>query len=301
MTQTTVGIRELKAQLSAYVQRVKAGDTVVITEHGKAVGRIVPIEPSQPSVEERLQAMIREGIVEWDGRKLKPRTPVTEARDLARSLTSSWKNANDLIPGRQCIGEALCGRARHRSGERDCEPGRSDGHGYYLSGRSSCGLRQSDPHRNTDANRRAAALQEFRDEWPQLIRLQVTERLVAHADSLAWSHSLRGSDAVRLAAAMAWQDAFGMPVTLATFDRLLWKAANRTGILVYPADLPVLLEEWQRSHAAGRTLTPFKCDPRAYLEIHPEGQAVKVRFLEDCLYVLPGRVLRCMSAHRLSD
>ena len=55
MTQTTVGIRELKAQLSAYVQRVKAGDTVVITERGKAVGRIVPIERS---VEERLQDLI---------------------------------------------------------------------------------------------------------------------------------------------------------------------------------------------------------------------------------------------------
>jgi prevent-host-death family protein len=80
MTQTTVGIRELKAQLSAYVQRVKAGDTVVITERGKAVGRIVPIEPSAPSVEARLQAMIREGIIEWDGRKLEPRAPVTEAR-----------------------------------------------------------------------------------------------------------------------------------------------------------------------------------------------------------------------------
>ncbi len=80
MTQTTVGIRELKAQLSSYMKRVKAGDTVLITEHGKAVGRIVPIEPSEPSVEARLQTMIREGIIEWDGRKLEPRAPVTEAR-----------------------------------------------------------------------------------------------------------------------------------------------------------------------------------------------------------------------------
>jgi predicted nucleic acid-binding protein len=93
----------------------------------------------------------------------------------------------------------------------------------------------------------AAALQEFRDEWPQLIRLQVTERLMAHADSLAWSHGLRGYDAVHLAAAMAWQDEFGMQVTLATFDQLLWKAANRAGLLVYPHDLPALLEEWQRT------------------------------------------------------
>jgi len=73
MTQTTVGIRELKAQLSAYVQRVKAGDTVVITERGKAVGRIVPIERS---VEERLQDLIAAGVVEWNGQKLEPMAPV---------------------------------------------------------------------------------------------------------------------------------------------------------------------------------------------------------------------------------
>ena len=70
-------------------------------------------------------------------------------------------------------------------------------------------------------------------------------------DSLAWLHGLRGYDAVHLAAAMTWQDAFGMPVTLATFDRLLWKVAGQDGIgLVYPSDLPALLEEWQRGRNA---------------------------------------------------
>jgi len=75
MTQATVGIRELKAQLSAYVQRVKAGDTVVITERGKAVGRIVPMERS---VEERLQDLIAAGVVEWNGQKLEPMAPVAK-------------------------------------------------------------------------------------------------------------------------------------------------------------------------------------------------------------------------------
>lgn len=77
MTQTAVGIRDLKAQLSSYMKRVKAGDTVIITERGKAVGRIVPVEQS---VEARLQVMIQEGLAEWDGRKLEPRAPVAEAR-----------------------------------------------------------------------------------------------------------------------------------------------------------------------------------------------------------------------------
>jgi len=36
----------------------------------------------------------------------------------------------------------------------------------------------------------------------------------------------------------------------------------------------------------GQLLSLVERDPR-HIEIHPEGQAVKVRFLEDCLYVLP--------------
>jgi prevent-host-death family protein len=75
MTQATVGIRDLKAQLSTYVQRVKAGDTLIITERGKPVGRIVPMEQS---VEARLQVMIQEGLVEWDGRMLQPSAPVAK-------------------------------------------------------------------------------------------------------------------------------------------------------------------------------------------------------------------------------
>jgi prevent-host-death family protein len=41
--QTKAGIRELKAHLSAYLRQVKAGGTVVITDRGEPIGRIVPI------------------------------------------------------------------------------------------------------------------------------------------------------------------------------------------------------------------------------------------------------------------
>ncbi|WP_374687443.1 type II toxin-antitoxin system Phd/YefM family antitoxin [Promineifilum sp.] len=37
-----VGIRELKSGLSEYLRRVKAGETIVITERGRPIGRIVP-------------------------------------------------------------------------------------------------------------------------------------------------------------------------------------------------------------------------------------------------------------------
>ena len=87
------------------------------------------------------------------------------------------------------------------------------------------------------------ALRVFRREWPDLVRVQVTEWVVARADALAWEHGLRGYDAVHLAAALVWQDALGERVTLAAFDRHLWRTAQAEGLTVLPADLPAMLEK----------------------------------------------------------
>lgn len=91
----------------------------------------------------------------------------------------------------------------------------------------------------------ARCLQAFRDEWVDLVRVQVTEFVIARADVFAWEHSLRGYDAIHLAAASVWQDMMGKPVMMATFDRHLWAAAQRVGLAVYPNDLPALLERWR--------------------------------------------------------
>jgi prevent-host-death family protein len=39
-----VGIRELKDQLSRYVQMVRSGGEVIVTDHGRAVARLVPVD-----------------------------------------------------------------------------------------------------------------------------------------------------------------------------------------------------------------------------------------------------------------
>lgn len=77
MAQTSVGIRELKSRLSAYLRQVKNGATLVITEHGKPVGRIVPI---RSSVEERAGDLAEAGLITWSGRRLASRQPVVVAR-----------------------------------------------------------------------------------------------------------------------------------------------------------------------------------------------------------------------------
>jgi len=82
-----------------------------------------------------------------------------------------------------------------------------------------------------------AALQLFRSEWSSMMHIQVTETVVARADSLAWEQHLRGYDAVHLASAIHWQEILGRPVTMAVFDRKLWAAAEQLGLIPLPADL----------------------------------------------------------------
>ena len=53
-----VGIRMLRDNLSRYISRAREGEEVVVTDHGKAVARIVPL--GRPGLLERLVA---EGVV----------------------------------------------------------------------------------------------------------------------------------------------------------------------------------------------------------------------------------------------
>ena len=78
MAELRVGTRELKSKLSEYLRRVKAGETITVTEHGKTIGQLVHgrrIDQSAATIEERLQGMVAAGQAEWNGQKLKPYRP----------------------------------------------------------------------------------------------------------------------------------------------------------------------------------------------------------------------------------
>jgi prevent-host-death family protein len=72
MIEMRVGKRELKNKLSESLRRVKAGETITLTEHGKTIGQIVPVKST---VNERIQAMTAAGLAEWNGQKTKPYQP----------------------------------------------------------------------------------------------------------------------------------------------------------------------------------------------------------------------------------
>ena len=55
-----VGVRELRQNLSVYLDRVKAGETLEVTEHGQPVARLTPNPPLHLSI---LDQMIADGRV----------------------------------------------------------------------------------------------------------------------------------------------------------------------------------------------------------------------------------------------
>ena len=77
MGEQTVGVRELKARLSEYLRQVKQGQTLVITEHGKPVGRLIP---QGQTLDERLDELQRAGLIRWNGKKLSPTKPIAKLR-----------------------------------------------------------------------------------------------------------------------------------------------------------------------------------------------------------------------------
>lgn len=61
----TVGIKELKNRLTQYLRRTKQGEEVIITERGKPIALIQPIQSAQPvvSLDARLARLAAQGLV----------------------------------------------------------------------------------------------------------------------------------------------------------------------------------------------------------------------------------------------
>jgi prevent-host-death family protein len=75
MTESVVSIRELKSRLSHYLRLARRGESVVITDRGIPVGRLVPVEQD---LEGRVVALRAAGLLQWSGRRLTPRKPVAK-------------------------------------------------------------------------------------------------------------------------------------------------------------------------------------------------------------------------------
>jgi prevent-host-death family protein len=76
-----VGIRDLRNQLSKYLAGVAQGDELVVTDHGQAVARILPVNVPRP-----IDRLVAEGLVHPStakprsrpSQRIKTKQPVSE-------------------------------------------------------------------------------------------------------------------------------------------------------------------------------------------------------------------------------
>lgn len=63
----SVGITDLKAKLSSYIEKARNGDTVIVTDHNEEVAMIVPISKERQAI----KALIKRNKARWSGSKPK--------------------------------------------------------------------------------------------------------------------------------------------------------------------------------------------------------------------------------------
>ncbi len=64
MKPTRIGVREAKINLSKLLEDVQKGREIVITNHGKPVGKIIPVPQDSLSLAERIDNLERQGWIE---------------------------------------------------------------------------------------------------------------------------------------------------------------------------------------------------------------------------------------------
>lgn len=77
-------------------------------------------------------------------------------------------------------------------------------------------------------------LQTFRQDWQDVVRVQLVEVVIERAAELAQKHRLRAYDAVHLAAALCLKELAGLELWLATFDEDLRAAARSEKLPTWP-------------------------------------------------------------------
>jgi prevent-host-death family protein len=81
----SVGIRELKNNLSRHLKRVRSGTRLLVTQRGRSIATINPVE--EPRGTAWVSTLLETGHAHWNGRKpIVPRRPVTTTGRSASSI-----------------------------------------------------------------------------------------------------------------------------------------------------------------------------------------------------------------------
>ena len=110
----TTTVSQLKMSLSAYLRQVKAGEEVVITEHGRPIARLLPLSSPVP-FPEHLRDLEEKGLLKRE-RSPYPRifgiyrVLLTPRQPCVRRSCASGRKAGEILGYVGC-GAAVCARA----------------------------------------------------------------------------------------------------------------------------------------------------------------------------------------------
>ena len=85
----TTGIKEAKNNLSRYMDQVKAGEEILITDRGKPVARIIREDRGRRHLQETLAPLIQKGLIALPSRSL--------AKDNLSPLEVSGKPVSEMV------------------------------------------------------------------------------------------------------------------------------------------------------------------------------------------------------------
>lgn len=84
-----VGAREFKMRLGTYLRQVREGRTLTITDRGRPVATVTPVDTTGQSIEARLDQLRAEGVVTGTGKPLRrvSKPIVVRGRPLSETIS----------------------------------------------------------------------------------------------------------------------------------------------------------------------------------------------------------------------
>jgi prevent-host-death family protein len=82
----TIGVRELKANLSKCLKQVRAGASVTVTDRGRPIATIQPVKSAAADLS-WVHQMVAEGKADWGGGKPMGLTPRLKLRGRGKTVS----------------------------------------------------------------------------------------------------------------------------------------------------------------------------------------------------------------------
>ena len=94
MQLTRVGIRDAKVHLSKYIKMVRSGAEVILTDRGRPVGKIVPIDSKDLPLSARIKKLEDMGVLETLSQKKRKKlpSPIPVPNNIAQSILKEDRN-----------------------------------------------------------------------------------------------------------------------------------------------------------------------------------------------------------------